>query len=363
MRLSIVLAAATLLHAQDSRELLNQGVAAFVAGNHQKAIGFFEQAVRADPNSVSAHRYLGAAHLSLWVPTAQSPENEGHARIAEAEFKRMLELDSTDKTALMLLASLAFSVASTLSGDGQLRKLDEASDWNKRLLTVDPDDKEAYYRLGLIAWQKGAPALTATRAEQDPGPLRGPERLELKARYSATIAEGIANLRHALLLDPQYDDAMALLNLLLRARAYLADTREQWAADIAAADDLAQRVRSTRQMKAQAAGAENAPPPPGNRLAQTPERIHVDGNVQGAKLLIKADAVYPPLAAQANITGIVRFTVIIAKDGTVRDIQLVSGHPLLVASARDAVSKYVYQPALRNGQPVEVVTSVDVTFP
>ena len=84
--------------------------------------------------------------------------------------------------------------------------------------------------------------------------------------------------------------------------------------------------------------------------------------VQEANLIKKIDAVYPPLAAQARISGQVRFTVIINKDGTLQNIQLVSGHPLLVPAAHDAVSQYVYKPTLLNGNPVEVLTQVDVNF-
>jgi protein TonB len=76
----------------------------------------------------------------------------------------------------------------------------------------------------------------------------------------------------------------------------------------------------------------------------------------------KVDPVYPPLAQQARISGQVRFTVVIGKDGSIQNIQLVSGHPLLAAAARDAVSQYVYKPTLLNGNPVEVVTTVDVNF-
>ncbi len=80
-----------------------------------------------------------------------------------------------------------------------------------------------------------------------------------------------------------------------------------------------------------------------------------------ANLVSKVDPVYPPLALQARISGQVRFTVIIGKDGSIQNIQLVSGHPLL-AAAKDAVSQYVFKPTLLNGNPVEVVTTVDVNF-
>jgi protein TonB len=65
---------------------------------------------------------------------------------------------------------------------------------------------------------------------------------------------------------------------------------------------------------------------------------------------------------QARIQGVVLFTVVIGKDGRVSNVQLVSGHPLLVAAARDAVRQWVYKPTLLNGEPVEVVTEVAVNF-
>ncbi|MDX1979904.1 MAG: energy transducer TonB [Bryobacteraceae bacterium] len=106
------------------------------------------------------------------------------------------------------------------------------------------------------------------------------------------------------------------------------------------------------------------PPPPVKKEEKppTPQRIRVGGNVQSAKLVRQPKPVYPPLAKQARIQGTVRFQAIIGKDGTIQNLQLVSGHPLLVPSATDAVKQWVYQPTLLNGEPVEVVTQIDVNF-
>ncbi|MGC9971407.1 MAG: energy transducer TonB [Bryobacteraceae bacterium] len=100
-----------------------------------------------------------------------------------------------------------------------------------------------------------------------------------------------------------------------------------------------------------------APPPP-----QAPTRIRVGGNVQSANLLEKVDPVYPPLAREARIQGTVRFTAIIGRDGHVQNLQLISGHPLLVPAAQEAVRQWVYRPTLLNGRPIEVITSVEVNF-
>jgi TonB family protein len=96
--------------------------------------------------------------------------------------------------------------------------------------------------------------------------------------------------------------------------------------------------------------------------AETPQRIRVGGNVQANNLVKKVTPVYPALAKQAGVEGTVRFTVIIDREGNVGNLQLVSGHPLLVEAAQEAVRQWQYKPTLLNGQPVEVVTQVDVNF-
>jgi protein TonB len=68
------------------------------------------------------------------------------------------------------------------------------------------------------------------------------------------------------------------------------------------------------------------------------------------------------MAKQARIQGVVRFTAIIGKDGTIQNLQLITGHPLLIEAARQAVQQWQYKPTLLNGEPVEVVTQIDVNF-
>jgi len=99
----------------------------------------------------------------------------------------------------------------------------------------------------------------------------------------------------------------------------------------------------------------DAPPPP-------PARIKVGGNVQQARLVRQPRPVYPPLAKQARIQGVVKLSAVISKDGTIMELALISGHPLLTAAAMDAVKQWVYQPTLLNGEPVEVATQIDVNF-
>jgi periplasmic protein TonB len=91
-------------------------------------------------------------------------------------------------------------------------------------------------------------------------------------------------------------------------------------------------------------------------------RLTVGGRVQEALILHRVIPVYPPLAQKARISGTVRFTAIIAKDGTIQNLAVISGHPLLVKAATEAVRQWRYRPTLLNGDPVEVMAPIDVIF-
>jgi periplasmic protein TonB len=84
--------------------------------------------------------------------------------------------------------------------------------------------------------------------------------------------------------------------------------------------------------------------------------------VTAAMLINRVQPMYPPLARQTRISGTVRLHAIIAKDGTVKELEVISGHPLLVQAALDAVRQWRYRPTLLNGEPVEVDTTIDVIF-
>jgi len=104
------------------------------------------------------------------------------------------------------------------------------------------------------------------------------------------------------------------------------------------------------------AGSGPAPPKP------TQTRIRQGGAVTAASLINKVNPVYPPLARQTRVSGTVRLHAIISKDGSVQQLEVLSGHPLLVQSALDAVRQWRYRPTLLNGEPVEVDTTIDVIF-
>jgi protein TonB len=105
-------------------------------------------------------------------------------------------------------------------------------------------------------------------------------------------------------------------------------------------------------------GVGAAPPPP--KPSQT--RIRQGGAVTAASLINKVNPTYPPLARQTRISGTVRLHAIISKDGSVQQLEVLSGHPLLVQAALDAVRQWRYRPTLLNGEAVEVDTTIDVIF-
>jgi protein TonB len=110
-----------------------------------------------------------------------------------------------------------------------------------------------------------------------------------------------------------------------------------------------------------------APQPPApvrveRQPERTPQRVVMGGNVLEGKLLRKVTPVYPKIALQVRATGVVRIAAVIGTDGRIRELRALSGHPLLVRAALDAVQQWVYQPTLLNGVPVEVDSTIDVTF-
>jgi protein TonB len=104
------------------------------------------------------------------------------------------------------------------------------------------------------------------------------------------------------------------------------------------------------------------PPPPPVKKEAPPKRIRVGGAVQKARIVKQVRPVYPALARQARIQGTVKLTAEIAKDGSIQKLDVLSGHPLLIPSALQAVKQWRYKPTLLNGQAVEVLTQIDVNF-
>jgi protein TonB len=94
----------------------------------------------------------------------------------------------------------------------------------------------------------------------------------------------------------------------------------------------------------------------------TPQRVRVSQGVSAGLLVRKVNPNYPPLARQARIQGQVLLQAEISKDGSIQNLRLISGHPMLAPAAIEAVKQWKYKPYLLNGEPVEVETQVQVNF-
>ncbi len=248
-----------------SRDALNHGVQAYKGAKYTEAVDYFKTAVQLDPENTMPRLYLATAYMSQYIPGAVSPENIQLANEAKQEFMKVLDKSPSDTTALASLASLSYQQAQSMPDlDQKLKKLDESKEWDLKLIAADPQNKEGFYSLAVIDWIKWYAAWMRARADlglkpEEPGPLKDKKvKAELQAQYSAVIDDGIKNLQKSLDIDPNYDDAMAYMNLLIREKADLDDSADQYKADIDSADKWVQKALDTKKAKAKKAAEAGA---------------------------------------------------------------------------------------------------------
>jgi protein TonB len=136
---------------------------------------------------------------------------------------------------------------------------------------------------------------------------------------------------------------------------------------IPGASEMAGGVNGIPNWVSQVAPPPAAPPPtkrtePAAAIEQPSKQIRVSAGVQAARLIHKVIPQYPALARQARVSGVVELVGIVGVDGVIRQLRVISGHPLLVQAAVEAVRQWRYQPTLLNNEPVEVVAPIQVTF-
>jgi len=240
-----------------SRDRINKGIQSYKGAKYADAVEFFKEAVQLDPSNVTGRLYLATAYMSQYIPGAESPDNMQLAKQAKEEFGKVLENHPNDTTALASLASLSYQQAQGMPDlEQKLKKLDEAKEWYLKLIAADPQNKEAFYSLAVIDWVKWYAAWMKARADlgmkpEEPGPLKDKKvKAELNEKYAAVVDDGMKNLSKALEIDKDYDDAMAYMNLLIREKADLDDTADQYKADVEKADIWVQKALETKKMKA-----------------------------------------------------------------------------------------------------------------
>jgi tetratricopeptide (TPR) repeat protein len=240
-----------------ARDLLNKGVQSFKNGQYDAAVEDFKQAKDLDPSLLNARLYLATAYASQYIPGAPSEQNRNIGKQAVEEFKNILQTNPDNLSAIDGIGSILFQMAGT-PYDPKL--FEESKTYHQKHIQLKPEDPEPYYWIGVIDWTLAFRANGEMRREyneknirkqvKDTDPLPPALRAEYLAKYGPLVDEGIADLQKAISLRPDYDDAMAYLNLLYRRKADTVESATERASYQKQADDLVDKVKEVKQKRA-----------------------------------------------------------------------------------------------------------------
>ena len=228
-----------------ARDQLNKGVDAYKSARYEEAIGHFQKATELDPSLPMAKSYLATALAQNVVPGLDTPDNLKTAQQAISMFQDVLAKDPKDVNSIKQVAGIYFSI----------KKFNEAKEWQLKVLAVDAKDPEAAYTVGVIDWtlahENALKALVPAGINDDgEGNIKAPKKVlqSIKEQNSDYVTEGLQYLNQAVANRPNYDDAMAYLNLIYRRKADV-DFEDSNAvkADVAAAKDWSQKAMGTRK--------------------------------------------------------------------------------------------------------------------
>jgi tetratricopeptide (TPR) repeat protein len=228
-----------------SRDQLNKGVQAFKNARYEEAVNHFQTAIQLDPKSEDAKLYLATAYSYQVVPNLDTPENLALAKKALDGFQEVLAKDPNDLAALQQIASIDFNT----------NKLDEAKQYQRKVIALNPNAAEAYYTIGVVDWKqayKNALTILAADGQTDDGngnvkKSKGACQ-KLQEQNTALVTEGLDVLQKSVSINPTYEEAMAYLNLMERRKADL-ECGDDGArkADLAQADDWVQKAMGARK--------------------------------------------------------------------------------------------------------------------
>jgi tetratricopeptide (TPR) repeat protein len=240
-----------------ARDKLNKGVHAFTAGQYDAAIEDFKEAKQYDPALLNARLYLATAYANQYIPGAPSDENVRNGQQAIQEFQDVLSQDPKNLPAIDGIGSILYNMAGGPPFDP--KKMEESKTYHQKHIDVKPEDPESYYWIGVIDWSLAYRGNKDMRSDynnnsknktiKDTDPMPPALAKQFADKYGAIIDEGMADLKKGIELRPDYDDAMAYLNLLYRQKADTEATAEARDADDKAADDLVEKVKAIKQKK------------------------------------------------------------------------------------------------------------------
>lgn len=241
-----------------ARDALNKGVAAFKNGQYDTAIEYFKQAKELDPSLINARLYLATAYASQYIPGAPSEANTRLGTQAVNEFKDVLSIAPENLSAIDGVGSIIFQMAGQPYDP---KKFEESKTYHQKHINLKPQDPEPYYWIGVIDWTLAFRANGEMRADynknnlkkqvKDTDPLPPSMRADYTAKYGTIVDEGVTALQKAIQLRPDYDDAMAYLNLLYRRKADMVESAEERASLLKQADDLVDKVKEIKQKRAE----------------------------------------------------------------------------------------------------------------
>jgi len=245
--LALMLASTLAAQPTAADQQVNLGIQAYRSAHYAAAVEHFAAALQLDPGYVDARFYLATSYMAQYTPGSEDRANLHMAQQAVDEFEQVLVQDPEHESALSSIALIYFNE----------RKYEDAREWYEKLISLDSDNKEAWYTLGVIAFNEWRPANDQARAKlnvrpDDNGPLPDKAvREDLKKRFNATLEDGIQALEKSLMIDPEYTDAMVYLNLLLRARAGWAESKPEYDKDVAAGEAWVHKADAIRKSKAE----------------------------------------------------------------------------------------------------------------
>jgi len=256
--LAVVVAAGSGCNKLRARDLLNKGVASFKNGQYDVAVEDFKQAKDLDPSLLNARLYLATAYASQYIPGAPSDENIQRGNAAINEFKGVLEKDPNNLSAIDGIGSILFQMSGQPFNP---QKFQESKTYHQKHIDLKPNDPEPYYWIGVIDWTLAFRGNAEMRTEynkdhinkqiKETDALPAAVRTQFVDKYGQLVDEGIASLQKAIQLRPDYDDAMAYLNLLYRRKADMAASADERASYQKQADDLVEKVKEIKQKRAE----------------------------------------------------------------------------------------------------------------
>lgn len=239
-----------------ARDQLNKGVKAYKDNHYEQAIDHFQQAVQLDPSLINARMYLATAFVSQYIPGVDSPDNLRTAQQAIDEYTKVIDMNPSRDQKVNSAKGIAYLYLNE-------KKWDDAKKYYRMASDLDPNDPEPYYSVGVIDWTACYQPRMEERAKLG---MKPDEHLsaknkdqkkaceELKVKNGPAIQEGIDSLNKAIQLRPDYDDAMAYMNLMYRERADVeCDDEAARADDLKTADHWVDETLRVKKAKAEKA--------------------------------------------------------------------------------------------------------------